>query len=578
MKNKILVYNYVQYLISFLFFTFICFYFRTNNLSDYFLCLMFYVPYFIIFRKNNNLKEIIIAILIWVISVKFIEPLNFKIEEASSQLCRLIVHVTYYTVLLYSVKFIFKVINNYNSVFYKRWVKITFIYFLINFVILLLIWPGNYVWDEKSIFWCAQRFIYSGWQSYLSVLLYSWSLLLIPYVVGIQVVQITIISLIVGYILSKIFDIYQSKKIIFVLLVLLSFPPILMNNMYPLRHAIYTYVELLLLSKIFFMKKEDAKIKINDLYIMSFCIIILSFWRTEGLYYLLLGPLAIIYIFKKYFNTELLLKMIFSLILFLVMYMPFNILNKKNPSNYVLTSVINPLSIMFQEKLNISETEYNRLNSVINIELLKKYPSYTECPSFWKGVVLPNYNIHMKSFIISYAKLVLKNPVSFLNARSKTFLATTGLDKNVVANSPWDMYENLNEINDYEIKNMVNNDKLSKPFNINFRNKVMKFFKGVQYNSYTYKWLGRIIWNFIPMLIIMVVLCIYYFIKKEYSYFYIIFLPLIKACLVFCTAPATYFFYYFSIYLIGILIIGIVIYNFFNNCYTHYTQKISKEI
>ncbi|MBP3766218.1 MAG: hypothetical protein J6G98_03455, partial [Bacilli bacterium] len=140
------------------------------------------------------------------------------------------------------------------------------------------------------------------------------------------------------------------------------------------------------------------------------------------------------------------------------------------------------------------------------------------------------------------------------------------------------MYENLNEINDYEIKNMVNNDKLSKPFNINFRNKVMKFFKGVQYNSYTYKWLGRIIWNFIPMLIIMVVLCIYYFIKKEYSYFYIIFLPLIKACLVFCTAPATYFFYYFSIYLIGILIIGIVIYNFFNNCYTHYTQKISKEI
>ncbi|MDE6284787.1 MAG: hypothetical protein K2M17_03500 [Bacilli bacterium] len=204
------------------------------------------------------------------------------------------------------------------------------------------------------------------------------------------------------------------------------------------------------------------------------------------------------------------------------------------------------------------------MNRVLDLEIIRKYPAYHEAISFFKGIVKPDYKFYMRDFYVSYAKIILKNPLLFFKVRFKTFLATAGLDRQFINNSPWDIYKEPYDGEDIEILNLVENDKLSKPWNYTLRTQVMHLLKGVGEENYEFALYGQILWNFIPMLIALVVTVLYSLIKKNYVLLLLGLLCLFKVPLIFVTAPANYFFYYFSIYLIGLFPIGYMFYKMLN--------------
>lgn len=521
--------------------------------------LISFVPFFVLNYKKNKIHIMLISLLIWFISKLFIQPLNFHYSSESIKLLYTFVQMSFFSVILFVINFIEHFISQYKSnERYRKWFLFTLIYFGINLIVLLLVWPGNWIWDEKSILIYAQSYSFYGWQSYLMVLIYSWSLMFIPFIVGIVLSQMVVVSFIVGYVLEKVSELYKKNYYIVILLMLLSLPPILMNNLYPLRATLYSYLELLFVFKVFYLSKTKAKLTVHNLIFFSFSILVLSFWRTEGIYYLVLGPLAILFIFRKQMNSKRTLLSFLASFLFVgAVYFPFYQLKKSHPNNYLLTIYVNPLSMMFQEDIKISKEDLNNINSVLDVEILKQNPSYNEIPAFFKGVVREDYKEHLSSFNATYMKVILNNIPLFINARLKTLFATSGLDKNYASNSVGGIYASSTTLEEKEIENMVNNDMLSKPINYEFRDKAISIFKGVdEQNHFTL--MGSIIWNFIPMIVVMILLFGYFLIKKKFNYVLLLVLVLAKIPLIFITAPANYFFYYFSIYLIGIMIIGIL--------------------
>jgi len=551
------------YLGPFVLYFILCFLLSNNNITYIFAFSFMFLSYFTLCKKNNNKYLILIPFLIYLFSLIFIVPYNFRMVETSNEILYVFVNISFITILLYLVyffnDFLKKIINN--NLSYKRWLFFIIVYIIINLIFLLIIWPGNWIWDEKGMFLYAQQYMYNGWQSYLMVLFYSWALMLCPFMVGIVIFQIIIVSFIFGYILNKIYELSKSKLFIFILFVLLTLPPVILNILYPLRATLYSSLELLCLFQMFYLWQTKTKINFKHILFFSFCIIFLSFWRTEGIYYLIMGPLALILIFKNDFNTfGKISKICFCLLFFGLIYSPLKILDKAHPNIYGLTIFPNALSMMLQEDLNMTDQEYKSLNKVFDIDVMKQYPAYHEVPSFNYNIVKEDYKEHMTEFIIAYGKIVLKNPFEFIKARNKTFMATTGMDKKYINNSPWGIYEFEYTGEDYEIINMVNNDRFAKPINYEFRNKAIHFFKGAEQDSYDMTLLGQIVWNFLPMLLSIIIGVIYYLIKKKYALAIILTLCFIKVPLIYITAPANYFFYYLSIYLVGLFVIGYFIY------------------
>lgn len=545
------------HIIPLIIYIYLCFCLRIASITQVFLFLSLFVSYFITFKQETQ-KYIIslFCILLYLLLVNFVVPINFELIETSERILYVFVNISFITILMYIMSFIKIYVQKLllKDSFYIKWLKTSFLYFLIIFLFLILIWPGNWVWDEKGMFLYAQHYMYNGWQSYLMVLFYSWSLMLIPFVVGIPIIQSMIISLIFGYILCKIEEIHQSKKEKIILFILLLLPPVVLNILYPLRMSLYASLELLFLFKIYYIWKTNKEIITSDLLFFAFCIIFLSFWRSEGIYYIILGPLVLLKVFKnQLFSLKKCVQIFMVLLLFFLVYYPFKYIDGQHENIYFLTIFPNPLSVMLQdEDLKITDKDYNNLNRVFDLEILKKYSAYNEVPAFNYNLVRSDYKEYMSEFIISYIKVILNNPLEYLSARFKTFFATTGLDSKYANNSPWGFYDTKYTGNDKEILNMINNDPLSKPWNYELRNNIISFLKGADVNSDNLLWYGQIIWNFLPMLLVLTILLIYTLIKRKITLFLLIALCLIKVPIIFLTAPANYFFYYYSIYLIGL--------------------------
>ena len=241
--------------------------------------------------------------------------------------------------------------------------------------------------------------------------------------------QIIFISLIVAYIQLKIEKIYKNKLYNFFFYIVFLVPSIILNNLYILRTTMHAYSVLLLFAILLFDYKEQNVLTIPKrilLYVLSSLIIL---WRSEGIIFLIFIPIFIPLVYKEMRNI---IKIILVFIMLIVTYIGYNkMFEKQNELNkdYSMLIYVNPLSIMFQEDLNINQEEIDKINEVINIKVLKEYPSYTNVPSYFStnNLFRENYQKNLNGFIINYAKIIIKNPISFLKARAHTLLASSVL-------------------------------------------------------------------------------------------------------------------------------------------------------
>lgn len=522
----------------------------------YFVLLFVYLK---VFHKVNKSLANIIAFIHWIVSFK---TDSFIFLYSADQQNR---------VFLFKLIFLVLLLFFWNMViwFYKKvkersgkevkFLKYAAIHFGINFLILLLIWPGNWIWDEYAILNAARGLQIDIWQHYLTSLFYIFSLMLLPFPGGILIVQNLVISFLTAGTLLLIENHIKNKKWIWFMFLPLFLPPVLRQNYYPIRLSLYAYIELFF-GFYFIFEKEKILGSLKRMLLFSFLIAVLAVWRTEGCLVLAWVLLYFWYwgIKKQECRTNVKYLTCFLLVSFFLIKLPQNIIQSRaNQVSYQLTAYIESLDDLVKEEFSKNpESEIlNELNEFLDIEIL--LGSSTGESAFWNGVARENLDSSsLKKISMVFLRLLKRYPNVFIKERIDTFLCTAGGKNNsdtIVTNSA-NMFEDTREAVIYFREHYF----INRPVSIKLREHILNLINGIYPNSYSdtaFMPCYYIFYNVIPCLIIMFLFFFYCIMKRNKKYLFVLVIYFSQFFIVMLTAPGKYFMYYFPIYLFGNVLI-----------------------
>ena len=235
----------------------------------------------------------------------FTDKLIFTIHYQEVPMLKyLIVKLIFFIFLFIIWQIIGYIIRIYsNSVITRDYVKFTFIYFNIMLIFLLTIMPCN-IKEHAGFFYLAntaslvQTIMF---EPYIMEYFRIFSMMLFPCLSGIVIGQLIIISLIIGYILTKFNYYFKSSKIVYAMYIPFLMFLVIQNNLFMDTCIIYSYIILLLIFKLFFIKIDNREITTQDILIITLITSILGTLRAEGIIFIALVPIIFIIInYHKY--------------------------------------------------------------------------------------------------------------------------------------------------------------------------------------------------------------------------------------------------------------------------------------
>lgn len=410
-------------------------------------------------------------------------------------------------------------------------------------IIMLLLWPGNWIGDEKWIIATAIHLDFNTWQHFITSLFYILSLMIFPSPVIIVIIQYTIISAIISYCIGELYKNFGRVSLLIGFLFL--FPSIIAHVFYPMRLILFGFIELLFLF-IIYNKRNDEKISVKTLVFLSILNIVLSVWRTETIFFVVFLPMILLV--RKYSKKTLLF---FSVLIILssgtlIMFQNAMINNEGKKVEYNVTGINYPFTYLLKEEYkNDKDSELiKHINTYINVE--KAITFYNGDRAFWDGNVFENIktDTQFKIFLSDFIELVKKNPKAFIQERFSTFHKTTY----TIYYNGTIKYGNISLI-------MFNFDSYIKtlPINASLRSNVINLLNANSNNSI----INRIVlisYNlYIPiiMIIIMWLFSLTRIRKNNLVLFLISSFLLAQTLLVFITAPGSRFMYYFPVFVCG---------------------------
>ena len=459
--------------------------------------------------------------------------------------------VVLFFVWFFIINFIVKIKDGNQK--YINWAKIAICFFVIYSVIMILIWPGNWIWDEIVILEKARNLELFPWHHFLTSFFYIFSMMIMPFPAFIVITQYAIITFIVGYIISVLQARYGNKAILIGLFFII--PPILANVFYPMRLILYSFIELLFIILIITNMKNGSKVDKKTLIIIMILNVLLSVWRTEGIFLIVVLPIALI--IKKYKKkTILLISVIMISIATCIIGMQSHLSNNydRNSIDYSVTGIVLPYHDLLKTeyKENHNSQIINSAKQYLNINEVNKY-SRGET-AFWADVYSRVDNGEkFKKMIGDYKSLIMKRPQAFIKNRVECLLSSQQLyNKNgkiisVVHQGNTD--QRYRNIDDYT---------LGRPISRSIREKTLNCFyakTGISFIDILIKYS----YNLVIPLVILILMAIFSLIKikKRAVLFVIAASLLIQFFAIFITAPATFFMYYLPIYVCAYMLLFI---------------------
>ncbi|KXK25804.1 MAG: hypothetical protein TR69_WS6001001410 [candidate division WS6 bacterium OLB20] len=445
--------------------------------------------------------------------------------------------------------------------FYLSWLRHGAVYLLIMAFLLLFTWPGYWRVDEFYTFEYVRELKYSSWQSYITMLYYTFSLMLFPSGVLITLWQIIMQSFAVGYILARLKTVFPDGRRYLFGYIPFLLPAVLLYNLNPMRMTMYAYLEVLFVFTLLLAYTGRLRVRYRHIAVLSVGITLLALWRTEGIYYLILGPLALILAMGKRSRAFLLRSLLIFVTTFAVTYLYISVRStpedREEQARYSVTAFVNPLSVMLQSELRSEdlETRLAAIDRVVSLESLQQYPSYNEVPALWVGNGLrPDFEDHLPEFRRQYLLLVAENPGLFLDARIKTLLSTNGFDA-VHPSAPGTLTQYYRGRDVQWVDGFVENNRFSSPVNMSLREDTIDILRGVNPLDGSSTIFTPVFFSFIPHLLIHTAGTFVALVRRRWFWVTVGLLILLRVGLMFLTAPANYFMYYLSVYLVSSFLI-----------------------
>lgn len=444
----------------------------------------------------------------------------------------------------------------------QDFLKFFCIYFVFSMIFLLLLWPGVWRWDEFDILRNAKSFSPFFWQHWLTSLFYILSLCIIPCPGGIIIIQIFLISLIIGKIMAELNTVVKSKWT-YSLYIPFLLPAIITNNLYPMRIVLCSYLELLFLCLVTFSFIQKRTPSNKKLILWGTLIGVIAAWRSEAIIYVILGPAIVFILLYKKIKLKSFLSLFTSAALTMLSIMFVQNLGKRE-DDYFITGIMEQLHAVVSTDFNSDtpEEDLKVIDKVLDIEMLKNSSGGA---AFWDGGKRDYTKEDFKNFKKVSFKLLFRNIPAVLANRLDIFIRTNGMvpnEKTALGYSA-DIYsyaekDFVNESYWRKSKEFAENYRFNLPIDIKLRSNLLKTLecKKLENSKLTTTWTS-VFYNCIPCMIILLAVFLYGIIRRKKLWILISVIPIIKMFLIFITAPINAFMYYLPVYIVG-LSLGVI--------------------
>ena len=435
---------------------------------------------------------------------------------------------------------------------YDLFLKCFCTYFGIMLFFLFLAWPGAWYWDDLHVLNSARRLYPLFWQHWLTGLFHIFSLAIFPFPGGIVLMQIFVISLILGYISFLIGKTF-STKLKYILYIPMLFPTVIYYNMLPLRLPLYSYLELLLFSLILFKWYRKSSISIYDTLFWGMLTAVLATWRSEGIAYIVIIPIIIVASFKKHLTFKAVLCFAASMLVLFGSIATIQHLGERGSRNYHLTAILSPLSAILKTDFNSDdpESDIEIINRVINVDLLRQEDGISV---FWEEGTRTYTAEEFRALQKVYAKLVMRNIPAYISNQIQWFRRTSSfilLDTKPHIGSTLYLFDVTDD--SYYVYHMFRDEFiLNRPISEPLRAAVVKFLECRGQNEPAkYNFFRGVFYNLVFPIVIIMIIFVYAAYRKKWPIAFISFAVMFKTCLIFATAPASFFMYYLPTYICG---------------------------
>lgn len=467
--------------------------------------------------------------------------------------------IIFHFIVLRSISLIIKRQKAFLSYF-----KYFFIYFSIMLIFWLLCWPGIFKGDEFYVLRSALNFELSPAQTGLTSCFYIICLMFCPTLASIVFIQLLIISCIFAYIFKNLTDIYQSKKV-WIMLPFFLLLPIIDGNLFTLRSSLVGWLFLFILFKVFFAYKKGI-LSLGNFIIIHITAGLICAWRTEYIYLIICLP-AILWFLKLLRPRQAFAGIILIFMFFSIFQIP-NKIAANGSNKYPISLVLNPIANLFtQDHLNGPQVyeDILTINELVDVQRLRLDASVRNISQYWNiPDILPDETL--QRFMNASIRLIIYNFNDFLKYRFETFAYTNGLYPNYINHPGGEMISGILELKYYDTDFKSVFPAIHPPFGQTLREKTIDFLACrhyVQGNSTTTPALS-IFYNCIPPIILLVLCTIAALVLRKKEYVCLSLLIQMQLILIFLTAPAMFFMYYYCFYLCAYVFIGLFLLDFKN--------------
>jgi hypothetical protein len=447
---------------------------------------------------------------------------------------------------------------------YKRGFFIFKFYLFIAVLLLLILWPGTWSWDDL---WTIDIICGYGqwdpWQHIITGAYQSVLLQILPFPGGIILLQNVIISACVAFAITRLETIFEIKKLKWSLVdglvkvIPFLLPPVLMYQFSGYRMGMYIYIELVMI--VMLIGAVKGKEKWTTAYFMLFCglCIIVSTWRTEAFFYIPCACILLLFVNKDVLTLKRRIVGILIICIGFVGVTEFQNLSSGMSNDYKLVSLINPGT----ELVRVADVEEDAglladIDKVTKLEVIYNNPTQSGLSLYWDtdtDVVRDGYtNEDYHNYVVAIVKLSLKYPDVVIAERWNMFIRGSGITGAETSN-----VERAAKLFDDDNNNAAATETLSKGWIANtpvFEHTRKQFIyllgmKTLDGSGNTI--LHSLFWNSLIPIGILIYAWIKLLIKKKWCLLGICTAVIIRIPVVILTEPLGWIMYHLSFYLLG---------------------------
>lgn len=520
--------------------------------------------------KSDDFKFIVIlTILHFIISLKS-DMLYFEYSLGDKE--ALIIKSGFIIVLFTIYSFVFYIIKKYrNREELVKKATYSMSYFFINIVFLVLVWPG--MWVDMSVLELAVNLELQTWHHVLSSLIDIYSAMLLPFTAGIIIVQVVIISLIVGHLVVELDKVFYSSARVKRICIFCAFwcPALFLYNLNNFRAVLYTYVSIFFAVEFFKLLNNRSATTISVI-IIIISGILTCMWRSEGIVWLVILSIVLFIDLVKNKMNKTMFIIFMGIFCGSVMVWGLNSFVAKNDSrNYGLTATIRQVVAVVRD-VEIENLEDNilveQIDKVVSVDIIYKYEEKNGAWLYWNmydEFIREFSDDEFQQYLLAFVRLSIRHLPALIEERSEMFLQASGIDAANQKNIVDDTIKFTDEDTHQHARELITNHiggLWATPFNVEFRNKIIYLMGGRDYLG-NVTWLSYLWYNAMEGILTLVCVFLVALIKKKSAIVLINGTVILQLLVVFITEPDPNYFYMLPAEMLGrvelFVIIGIFI-------------------